>query len=202
MTVVPCHLRSGAILIPAMKCSNRSFQQTSLARRSTKLAVGSIAWSQSVPCSLATKKKTKRTKALPHPFKKLHRARLMLRNGGKLKTVNKSSCPKRTQRRNPRLTLRIKSARCRSRKRNYREPNEIFNNYGADALRWYFFANQAPWNSINYSERAIKESIPEFLLRLRMFIASSSSTQHRRIRSCSGSNWRRWGVKEENLKSG
>ena len=50
--------------------------------------------------------------------------------------------------------------------RNYREPNEIFNNYGADALRWYFFANQPPWNSINYSERAIKESIPEFLLRL------------------------------------
>jgi isoleucyl-tRNA synthetase len=50
--------------------------------------------------------------------------------------------------------------------RNYREPAEIFNNYGADALRWYFFANQPPWNSINYSERAIKESIPEFLLRL------------------------------------
>ena len=36
----------------------------------------------------------------------------------------------------------------------------------ADALRWYFFANQAPWNSIIYSERAIKESVPEFLLRL------------------------------------
>jgi isoleucyl-tRNA synthetase len=40
-------------------------------------------------------------------------------------------------------------------KRNYREPQEIFDRYGADALRWYFFANQA-----------IKESIPEFLLRL------------------------------------
>ncbi|MCH7725503.1 MAG: isoleucine--tRNA ligase [Planctomycetes bacterium] len=50
--------------------------------------------------------------------------------------------------------------------RNYREPQEIFDRYGADALRWYFFANQAPWNSIIYSERAIKESIPEFLLRL------------------------------------
>lgn len=50
--------------------------------------------------------------------------------------------------------------------RNYRSPQEIFDNYGADALRWYFFANQAPWNSIIYSERAIKESIPEFLLRL------------------------------------
>src|SRR5262249_15999368 len=33
-------------------------------------------------------------------------------------------------------------------------------------LRWYFFANQPPWNSIIYSEQAIKETIPEFLLRL------------------------------------
>lgn len=51
-------------------------------------------------------------------------------------------------------------------KRNYREPFEIFDNYGADVLRWYFFSNQAPWNSINYSEQAIKNSIPEFMLRL------------------------------------
>ncbi len=50
--------------------------------------------------------------------------------------------------------------------RNYRSPQEIFDTHGADALRWYFFANQAPWNSIIYSEKAIKESIPEFLLRL------------------------------------
>ena len=51
-------------------------------------------------------------------------------------------------------------------KRNYREPNQIFDRYGADALRWYFFSNQAPWTSIRYSERSIKECIPEFLLRL------------------------------------
>ena len=51
-------------------------------------------------------------------------------------------------------------------KRNYRAPDEIFDLYGADALRWYFFANQPPWTSIRYSEQAIKESIPEFLLRL------------------------------------
>ena len=50
--------------------------------------------------------------------------------------------------------------------RNYRSPDEIFDRYGADALRWYFFANQAPWNSIIYSEQSIKDSIPEFLLRL------------------------------------
>ena len=51
-------------------------------------------------------------------------------------------------------------------KRNYREPTEIFDRYGADALRWYFFANQPPWTSIRYSEQAIKDAIPEFLLRL------------------------------------
>lgn len=50
--------------------------------------------------------------------------------------------------------------------RNYREPQEIFDKYGADALRWYFFANQPPWTSIRYSERAIKDTISEFLLRL------------------------------------
>lgn len=51
-------------------------------------------------------------------------------------------------------------------KRNYREPGEVFDRYGADALRWFLFANQAPWTTIRYSERSIKESIPEFLLRL------------------------------------
>ncbi|WP_145060254.1 isoleucine--tRNA ligase [Adhaeretor mobilis] len=51
-------------------------------------------------------------------------------------------------------------------KRNYRAPSEIFDLYGADALRWYFFANQPPWTSIRYSEQAIKDSVPEFLLRL------------------------------------
>jgi isoleucyl-tRNA synthetase len=50
--------------------------------------------------------------------------------------------------------------------RNYREPQEIFDKHGADALRWYFFANQPPWTELIYSERAIKDSIPEFLLRL------------------------------------
>ncbi len=44
--------------------------------------------------------------------------------------------------------------------------NRFLTDFGADALRWYFFANQAPWTSIRYSERAIKDSIPEFLLRL------------------------------------
>lgn len=51
-------------------------------------------------------------------------------------------------------------------KRNYSEPSNIFDAYGADVLRWYFFANQPPWTQIRYSEQQIKDSIPEFLLRL------------------------------------
>ncbi len=51
-------------------------------------------------------------------------------------------------------------------KRNYREPAEIFDRYGADALRWYFFSCQPPWTTIRYSEQAIKDCIPDFLLRL------------------------------------
>lgn len=51
-------------------------------------------------------------------------------------------------------------------KRNYREPSEIFDKYGADALRWFFFAGQPPWTAIRYREQSIRESIPEFLLRL------------------------------------
>jgi isoleucyl-tRNA synthetase len=50
--------------------------------------------------------------------------------------------------------------------RNYPPPQRIFDTHGADALRWFFFAGQPPWNSIIYSDRAIKESIPEFLLTL------------------------------------
>jgi len=51
-------------------------------------------------------------------------------------------------------------------KGNYLPPNIIFDRYGADALRWYFFANQAPWTTIQYREQAIRDSIPQFLLRL------------------------------------
>jgi isoleucyl-tRNA synthetase len=51
-------------------------------------------------------------------------------------------------------------------RRNYKEPAAIFDAYGADALRWFFFASQPPWTTIRYSERAIRESVPEFLLRL------------------------------------
>jgi len=64
------------------------------------------------------------------------------------------------------LILGEDGAKMSKSKRNYREPQEIFDRYGADAMRWYFLANQPPWTAIRYHEAAIKESIPEFLLRL------------------------------------
>ncbi len=67
-------------------------------------------------------------------------------------------------------------------KRNYREPREIFDKHGADALRWYFFANQPPWTSIRYSEQSIKDSIPGFMLRLwncySFFVIYANSDDH------------------------
>ena len=81
----------------------------------------------------------KRVPELPHPFKNCIVLGLMLGEDGQ--KMSKS-------------------------KRNYREPSEIFDKYGADALRWYLFSNQPPWSSIRYSEESIKDSIPEFLLRL------------------------------------
>ncbi|MCM2371810.1 isoleucine--tRNA ligase [Aporhodopirellula aestuarii] len=64
------------------------------------------------------------------------------------------------------VTFTKKTGKMSKQLRNYRSPSEIFDRYGADAMRWYFFANQAPWNSIIYADGAIRDSIPEFLLRL------------------------------------
>jgi isoleucyl-tRNA synthetase len=91
-------------------------------------------------------------------------------------------------------------------KRNYREPNEIFDRYGADALRWYFFATQPPWTTIRYSEQAIKDSIPEFLLRLwnvySFFVIYANIDGFDPAEECSGvEEPRSRGVEEQNSPS-
>jgi len=108
------------------------------------------------------------TKAFPHPFKNCIVLGLMLaewyeNNADKndirltekeaLEAFGKGKFAKRVGKMSKSL-------------KNYRLPKEIFDKYGADALRWYFFANQAPWNSIVYSENSIKDSMPEFIIRL------------------------------------
>jgi isoleucyl-tRNA synthetase len=109
---------------------------------------------------------------LPHPFKNCIVLGLMLaewyesRDGKK--TSSGAACLSEEDARREfgegNFTSRI--GKMSKQLRNYRSPQEIFDAYGADALRWYFFANQPPWSSIVYSERAIRDSIPEFLLRM------------------------------------
>ncbi len=50
--------------------------------------------------------------------------------------------------------------------RNYKEPTYIFDTFGADAMRWYFFSAQTPWTSVRFQEAAIRDSQREFLVKL------------------------------------
>lgn len=50
--------------------------------------------------------------------------------------------------------------------RNYREPGEIFDTLGADAMRWHFLSAQAPWNSVRFQKQAISDVQRELLVRL------------------------------------
>jgi len=50
--------------------------------------------------------------------------------------------------------------------RNYKDPSEIFNREGADAMRWAMLSAQAPWTSVRFQERSIAECQREFLIRL------------------------------------
>ena len=52
------------------------------------------------------------------------------------------------------------------RTKNYKEPGYIFEHYGADAMRWYFFSAQAPWTSVRFQEANIRDAQREFLVRL------------------------------------
>lgn len=52
------------------------------------------------------------------------------------------------------------------RKKNYKEPSYIFDHYGADAMRWYFFSAQTPWTSVRFQEAAIRDAQREFLVKL------------------------------------
>ncbi len=102
----------------------------------------------------------------PHPFRNCVVLGLMLAEwwestDGKRRFLTdaeaKAACGSRVVRKVGKMSKHL---------RNYRPPQEIFNTYGADALRWYFFACQPPWTSIVYSEQAIRDSMSEFLLRL------------------------------------
>ena len=51
-------------------------------------------------------------------------------------------------------------------KKNYLDPNYIFEREGADAMRWYFLSANAPWMPIRFYEDAIKEVLGRFIMTL------------------------------------
>ena len=50
---------------------------------------------------------------------------------------------------------------------NYTPPDVILDEDGADAMRWYFYAANPPWNNTRYSAEAVRQSQQEFLVKLR-----------------------------------
>ena len=102
----------------------------------------------------------------PHPFRNCIVLGLMLAEWYESKDGKRTFLTEEDARAALEGDVVKKTGKMSKRLRNYRDPQEIFDKYGADALRWYFFSQQPPWNSILYSERAIRESIPEFQLRL------------------------------------
>lgn len=104
--------------------------------------------------------------AYPHPFKNCIVLGLMMAEWYESKDGKQRFLTEEEAREALGSEFAVKTGKMSKSLRNYRSPQEIFDKYGADALRWYLFANQPPWNSILYSERAIKDSIPEFILRL------------------------------------
>jgi isoleucyl-tRNA synthetase len=104
--------------------------------------------------------------AFPHPFRNCIVLGLMLAEWYESKDGKQRVLTEEDAKQNFGSDYISKTGKMSKQLRNYRSPSEIFDKYGADALRWYFFANQAPWNSIIYSERAIRDSIPEFMLRI------------------------------------
>ncbi len=52
-------------------------------------------------------------------------------------------------------------------KGNYTPPNQILDSDGADAMRWYFYASNPPWNNTRYSPENVRLGQQELLVKLR-----------------------------------
>ncbi|MFO0750940.1 MAG: class I tRNA ligase family protein [Myxococcota bacterium] len=52
-------------------------------------------------------------------------------------------------------------------KGNYTPPDKILDTDGADAMRWYFYASNPPWNNTRYSPENVRLGQQEFLVKLR-----------------------------------
>ena len=64
------------------------------------------------------------------------------------------------------LILDEKGQKMSKKARNYVEPAEIFQKYGADALRWYLISASPPWQPKRFYEKVVKDVLSKFLLTL------------------------------------
>lgn len=64
------------------------------------------------------------------------------------------------------LVLDEKGQKMSKSKRNYVDPTIIFDNEGADALRWYLLSTNAPWDSTPFYEKVVRETLSRFMLTL------------------------------------
>lgn len=51
-------------------------------------------------------------------------------------------------------------------KGNYTPPEDILSTSGADAMRWYFYSANPPYNNTRYSPEAVRQASQEFLVKL------------------------------------
>lgn len=132
----------------------------------SQLAISTMLFGQADDANTAAQDENAAVIPYPHPFKNCIVLGLMLAEWYESKDGKQRYLTEDEARTALGTNYVSKTGKMSKQLRNYRSPQEIFDNHGADALRWYFFANQPPWSSIIYSERAIRDSIPEFLLRM------------------------------------
>ncbi len=130
----------------------------------SQLAISTMLFGKSDDDSISSQ--VEQQKSYPHPFRNCIVLGLMLAEWYESKDGKQRFLTEEEAKTACGADYVSKTGKMSKQLRNYRSPNEIFDRFGADALRWYFYANQPPWNSIVYSERAIRDSISEFLLRL------------------------------------
>jgi isoleucyl-tRNA synthetase len=62
-----------------------------------------------------------------------------------------------------------KGKKLSKRDKNYRSPNEVLDAHGADAFRWFFYANMTPGEGVRFSDNAIKDARKSLLKLLNVY---------------------------------
>ena len=63
-------------------------------------------------------------------------------------------------------TLNAEGKKESKRDKNYRSPDEVLREHGADALRWFFYSRMGPGQSARFTDEAVKDARRTFLLKL------------------------------------